>query len=51
MVSVSVASERAEAVAGVLIALVAIAGLVNNNLEEEMMIAHNRQNSYFSWYQ
>ncbi len=55
MISVSVASERAEAIGGVLIALfaalLAIADLVNNNLEEEMMIAHNKQNSYFSWYQ
>ncbi|SOE20340.1 protein of unknown function [Spirosomataceae bacterium TFI 002] len=55
MVSVSVASERAEAIGGVLIAffaaLMAIAQLVNSNLEEEMMIAHNRVNSYSSWYQ
>lgn len=55
MVSVSVASERAEAVGGVLIAffaaLMAVADLVNANLEEEMMIAHNRVNSYSSWYQ
>lgn len=55
MVSVSVASERAEAVGGVLIAffaaLMAIAQLVNSNLEEEMMIAHNRVTTYSSWYQ
>ncbi len=55
MVEVSVASERAEAVGGVLIAffaaLMAIADLVNSELEEEMMIAHNKQVSYSSWYQ
>lgn len=54
-VMVSVASERAEALAGVLIAVVAalmaFSELINNNLEEEMMIAHNNHNSYFSWYQ
>lgn len=55
MVQVTKASERAEAVAGVLIAFIAafmaISELVNNNLEEEMMIAHNMHNNYFSWYQ
>ncbi|MFD0797737.1 DUF4337 domain-containing protein [Maribacter chungangensis] len=54
-VEVSVASERAEAVGGVLIAffaaLMAIAQLVNGELEEEMMIAHNRVVNYSSWYQ
>lgn len=44
-VEVSVASERAEALGGVLIAffaaLMAISQLVNGELEEEMMIAHN----------
>lgn len=55
MVAVSVASERAEAIGGVLIAffaaLMAIGELVNSELEEEMMIAHNKQVSYSSWYQ
>lgn len=54
-VQVSVASERAEAVGGVLIAffaaLMAISQLVNGEFEEEMMIAHNKQVSYSSWYQ
>lgn len=54
-VQVSLASERAEAVGGVLIAffaaLMAISQLVNGEFEEEMMIAHNKQVSYSSWYQ
>jgi len=54
-VEVSVASERAEAIGGVLIAffaaLMAISQLVNGELEEEMMIAHNNVVSYSSWYQ
>lgn len=54
-VQVSVASERAEAIGGVLIAffaaLMAISQLVNGEFEEEMMIAHNKQVSYSSWYQ
>ncbi len=54
-VEVSVASERAEAIGGVLIAffaaLMAIAQLVNGELEEEMMIAHNRVVNYSNWYQ
>jgi len=45
-VEVSVASERAEAYGGVLIAffaaLMAISQLVSGELEEEMMIAHNK---------
>lgn len=52
---VSVASERAEAVGGVLIAffaaLMAISQMVNGELEEEMMIAHNKVVNYSSWYQ
>lgn len=55
MVSVSVASERAEAIGGVLIAffaaLMAISQMVNGELEEEMMIAHNKVVNYSSWYQ
>ena len=55
MVEVSVASERAEAIGGVLIAffaaLMAISQMVNGELEEEMMIAHNRVVNYSSWYQ
>lgn len=55
MVEVSVASERAEALGGVLIAffaaLMAISQMVNGELEEEMMIAHNRVVNYSSWYQ
>jgi len=55
MVEVSVASERAEAVGGVLIAffaaLMAISQMVNGELEEEMMIAHNKVVNYSSWYQ
>ncbi|NHF59361.1 DUF4337 domain-containing protein [Flavobacteriaceae bacterium TP-CH-4] len=55
MVEVSVASERAEAIGGVLIAifaaLMAISQLVNGELEEEMMIAHNKVVNYSSWYQ
>ena len=54
-VEVSVASERAEAYGGVLIAffaaLMAISQLVNGELEEEMMIAHNKLVNYSSWYQ
>ncbi|MDP5062740.1 MAG: DUF4337 domain-containing protein [Maribacter sp.] len=54
-VVVSVASERAEAIGGVLIALfaalMAISQMVNGDLEEEMMIAHNNVVSYSSWYQ
>ncbi len=54
-VEVSVASERAEAIGGVLIAffaaLMAISQMVNGELEEEMMIAHNRVVNYSSWYQ
>lgn len=55
MVEVSVASERAEAIGGVLIAffaaLMAISQMVNGELEEEMMIAHNKVVNYSSWYQ
>ncbi len=54
-VEVSVASEKAEAIGGVLIAvfaaLMAIAQLVNGELEEEMMIAHNKVVNYSNWYQ
>ncbi|MBD0849079.1 DUF4337 domain-containing protein [Maribacter arenosus] len=54
-VQVSVASENAEAIGGVLIAffaaLMAIAQMVNGELEEEMMIAHNKVVNYSSWYQ
>lgn len=54
-VEVSVASERAEAVGGVLIAffaaLMAICQMINGELEEEMMIAHNKVVNYSSWYQ
>lgn len=55
MVEVSVASERAEAIGGVLIAffaaLMAISQMMNGELEEEMMIAHNKVVNYSSWYQ
>ncbi len=55
MVEVSVASEKAEAIGGVLIAffaaLMAISQMVNGELEEEMMIAHNKVVNYSSWYQ
>lgn len=54
-VEVSVASEKAEALGGVLIAffaaLMAISQMVNGELEEEMMIAHNKVVNYSSWYQ
>jgi hypothetical protein len=54
-VMVSVASERAEALGGVLIAffaaLMAISDLVNSNVEEQMSLAINKNSSYFSWYQ
>lgn len=54
-VQVSVASENAEAIGGVLIAffaaLMAIAQMVNGELEEEMMIAHNKVVNYSNWYQ
>ena len=54
-VVVSKASERAEAIGGVLIAffaaIMAMADLYNSNLEEEMIIAVNKTNSYSSWYQ
>lgn len=52
---VSVASENAEAIGGVLIAffaaLMAISQMVNGELEEEMMIAHNKVVNYSNWYQ
>ena len=52
---VSVASEKAEAIGGVLIAffaaLMAISQMVNGELEEEMMISHNKVVDYSSWYQ
>lgn len=55
MVQVTVASERAEAIGGVLIAffaaMMSIAALINGNYEEEMMIAHNKYTTYSSWYQ
>ena len=54
-VEVSVASERTEAIGGGLIAffaaLMAISQMVNGELEEEMMIAHNKVVNYSSWYQ
>ncbi len=54
-VMVSVASERAEALGGVLIAffaaLMAISDLANSNIEEQMSVAINKNSSYFSWYQ
>jgi len=44
-----------EAIGSVLIvlfaALMAVAELVNNNLEEQMMISHNQQVNYANWYQ
>tara|TARA_R110002050_G_scaffold3935_2_gene20128 strand:+ start:3565 stop:4209 length:645 start_codon:yes stop_codon:yes gene_type:complete len=47
--------ERTETVGGIMIAvfaaLLAIAELVNNNLEEEMMIAHSQFVNYSNWYQ
>lgn len=52
---VSVASEKAEAIGGILVAffaaLMAIADLTNNNIEEAMRDAQNKNASYFSWYQ
>lgn len=55
MVKVSVASERAEAIGGILVAffaaLMAVAGVINGNYEEEMMIAHSRHSTYSNWYQ
>jgi hypothetical protein len=54
-VLVSLASERAEALGGVLIAffaaMMAISDLVNSNIEEQMNLAINKNSSYFSWYQ
>ena len=47
--------ERTETIGGILIAvfaaLLAIAELVNNNLEEEMMVAHSQFVNYSNWYQ
>ena len=47
--------DRTEAIGAILIAifaaLMAIAELVNNNLEEEMMISHNQLVNYYNWYQ
>ncbi|RAJ07407.1 DUF4337 domain-containing protein [Arenibacter echinorum] len=47
--------DRTETIGGILIAvfaaLLAIAELVNNNLEEEMMIAHSQFVNYSNWYQ
>jgi hypothetical protein len=54
-VEVSIASEKAEAIGGLFIATVAaimaISQLFGNNVQEEMMVAHNHHNSYFTWYQ
>jgi hypothetical protein len=54
-VMVSKASERAEAVGGVLIAVfaafMAISDLVGNNIKEEKNLAIAKNSSYFSWYQ
>ncbi|MEM9143182.1 MAG: DUF4337 family protein, partial [Bacteroidota bacterium] len=54
-VQVSAASQNAEAIGGVLIAffaaLMAISQMVNGELEEEMMIAHNKVVNYSNWYQ
>lgn len=48
-------SEKYRAFGAVLIvfvvALMAIAEMANNSLEEKMMIAHNKQGSYSDWYQ
>lgn len=47
--------ERTDSLGGILIAvfaaLLAIAELVNNDLEEEMMIAHGQFVNYSNWYQ
>lgn len=47
--------KRTETIGGILIAvfaaLLAIAELVNNNLEEEMMISHSQFVNYSNWYQ
>lgn len=47
--------KRTEAIGGILIAVfaafMAITELVNNNLEEEMMISHNKLVNYSNWYQ
>ncbi|MCK0190107.1 DUF4337 domain-containing protein [Arenibacter sp. F20364] len=47
--------QRTETIGGILIAafaaLLAIAELVNNNLEEQMMIAHSQFVNYSNWYQ
>ncbi|ASO08109.1 DUF4337 domain-containing protein [Arenibacter algicola] len=47
--------QRTETIGGILIAvfaaLLAIAELVNNNLEEEMMISHSQFVNYSNWYQ
>lgn len=47
--------DRTETIGGILIAvfaaLLAIAELVNNDLEEEMMIAHSQFVNYSNWYQ
>ncbi|MEE9364298.1 MAG: DUF4337 domain-containing protein [Cellulophaga sp.] len=52
---VTVASIRAQGIGGALIVLfsafMAISEMTNNNLEEEMMIAHNKLGSYSNWYQ
>jgi hypothetical protein len=54
-VMVSVASERAEALGGILIAffaaLMAISDLTNSNIEEEMQKCQAKHSNYFSWYQ
>lgn len=54
-VMVSVASERAEALGGILIAffaaMMAISDLTNSNIEEEMQKCQTKNSSYFSWYQ
>ena len=31
--------------------LMAVAGLINNNLEQQMLISHNQQVNYANWYQ
>ncbi|HUH45668.1 MAG TPA: DUF4337 family protein, partial [Arenibacter sp.] len=44
-----------EAIASILLVLfaflMAVAELVNNNLEEQMMISHNQHVNYSNWYQ
>lgn len=55
MITKSRASDRLEAWTGIIIAIIAaimtVSELVNKNIEEEMMVAHNKHHMFYNWYQ